>query len=420
MILYIDPFSGIAGDMFCAALIDLGLDISDLTEPLKALPIDGYTTSTHKTIRGAFAATRFEVLPTDTSTDDSHNHSHSHGAGHDHSHDHVGPEAWPGQPDRRWSTIRKMLEESALSEGIRRRALAVFSALARAEASVHGTTVADVHFHEVGAIDSIVDIVAACAGLERLGVERIVSGPPPLSGGEVRGAHGRIPLPAPATLALLKGWPVRAGVHGREEVTPTGAAILAALAEPGEFPAMTIRATGCGAGKRDPKDKANILRLVLGEAREADSARSVEVLQAQMDDLTGEHLPPLIEALLGAGALDAFAAPVLMKKGRSGLLVTALCEDEAAAAVEEAFLRHGSTFGVRRSTARRRVLDRRHERVETPWGPVRIKLGMLGSEVLHCAPEHEDVRACALAAGVPVPKVYAAAIAAWHTVREDR
>lgn len=312
-----------------------------------------------------------------------------------------------------------MLTDAPIPAGVRRRALAVFGALARAEASAHGTGIEDVHFHEVGAVDSIVDIVAACAGLELLGVERIVSGPPPLSGGEIRGAHGRIPLPAPATLALLAGWPVRAGAHGREEVTPTGAAILAALAEPGSFPAMVVRASGSGAGKRDPKDKANIVRVVLGEARAADSAREVVVLRAQMDDLTGEHLPPLIAALLAAGALDAYAAPVLMKKGRSGLLVTALATPQGAAGVEEAFLRHGSTFGVRRTTAQRRVLDRRHETVQTPWGPVRVKLGALGEEVLHAAPEHDDVRQIAAEAGVPVPRVYAAAVAAWHTASED-
>lgn len=419
-ILYIDPFAGIAGDMFCAALLHLGVPLDALLAPLKALPLDGYTISTHATVRGAFAATRFEVHQDNPEHDHSHSHSHDHGHGHDHSHDHVGPEAWPGQPDRRWSTIRKMLEDAPIAAGVRRRALAVFAALARAEAKVHGTTVEDVHFHEVGAVDSIVDIVAACAGLEALGVERIISGPPPLSGGEIRGAHGRIPLPAPATLEILSGWPVIAGAHNREEVTPTGAAILAALAEPGSFPAMTVRATGYGAGKWDPKDKANVVRLVLGEARVADSARTVAVLQAQMDDLTGEHLPPLLSALLEAGAVDAYASPVLMKKGRSGLLVTALAPEQASAAVEEALLRHGTTFGVRRTTAQRRVLDRRHETVLTEWGPVRVKLGQLGDEVLHASPEHEDVQARAAAAGVAVPRVYAAAVAAWHTGREDR
>lgn len=417
-LLYIDPFAGIAGDMFCAALLHLGVPLDTLLEPVRALPIGGYTVSTHATTRGAFSATRFEVHKDFPEHDHSHGHSHDHD--HGHSHDHVGPEAWPGQPDRRWSSIRAMLESAPIAPGVRRRALAVFAALAKAEAKVHGTTVEDVHFHEVGAIDSIVDIVAACAGLEALGVDRIISAPPPLSGGEVRGAHGRIPLPAPATLEILSGWPVVAGAHGREEVTPTGAAILAALAEPGSFPAMTVRAIGYGAGRWDPKDKANVVRVVLGAAREADSARRVAVLEAQMDDLTGEHLPPLIDALLAAGAMDAYASPVLMKKGRSGLLVTALAPEQRAPGVEEAMLRHGSTFGVRRTTATRRVLDRRHERVQTPWGAVRIKLGQLDGEELHAAPEHEDVLACAAAAGVAVPRVYAAAVAAWHTAREDR
>jgi uncharacterized protein (TIGR00299 family) protein len=418
MILYIDPFAGIAGDMLCAALIDAGVAADDILAPLKTLPLDGYSVSTFTTTRGAFAATRFVVSKEDNTQHHSHSHSHSHSHDHSHDHDHghggVGPEPWPGQPDRRWSTIRQMLLDAALPDGARRRALAVFEVLARAEATVHGVGIEEVHFHEVGAVDSIVDIVAACVGLDLLGVEKIISGAPPLSAGEVRGAHGRIPLPAPATLVLLEGWPVRPGVPGREEVTPTGAAFLSALASPGEFPAMTVRATGCGAGKRDPADKANVLRVILGEARQADSAREVVVLRAQMDDLTGEHLPPLIEALLGAGAVDAYATAVLMKKGRSGLLVTALCPPSVCRGVEDAFLRHGSTFGVRRHRALRRVLDRHHRSVQTPWGEVRVKVGMSGEEVLHVSPEHDDVAAVARAAGVAVPRVYAAAVSAWH------
>lgn len=311
-----------------------------------------------------------------------------------------------------------MLLDAELPERARARALAVFTRLAEAEARVHGMAVEDVAFHEVGAVDSIVDIVSAALLLEQLGVDRLVVSALPVAGGTIRTAHGVTPLPAPATLELLRGWPVVPGPPGREHVTPTGAAIAAALAEPGPMPAMRLLGVGHGAGTRDPADVPNVVRVVLGEESAPSSPEEVVVLEAQMDDLPGEHLPALLEALLAAGALDAFAAQILMKKGRPGLLVQALATPSGSAAVELALLRHGSTFGVRRHTARRRVLDRRHVPVTTPWGEVRIKLGILDGELLRAAPEHEDVAALARAAGVPVPRVYAAAVRAFDA--EDR
>jgi len=307
-----------------------------------------------------------------------------------------------------------MLQNSLLPPGARDRAIAVFERLAIAEGRIHGIPPADVHFHEVGAIDSIVDIVATCLALEQLGITHLICGPLPLSTGTIHTEHGWIPLPAPATLALLEGWPVVPGRPGMEQVTPTGAALVAALATPGTLPSMQILGSGYGAGTKDTPDQANVLRVVMGDPIPASSPSDVLLIAANMDDFTGEHLPPLLTELMKAGALDAFASPLWMKKGRSGLLVQALAEPQHAMSVEAAMLLHGSTFGVRRHRVQRTCLDRRHETVETEWGTVRIKLGIHEGNVVHAAPEHEDVARIARKSGIPVPRVYAAAVGCWH------
>jgi uncharacterized protein (TIGR00299 family) protein len=384
-VLFLDPVGGIAGDMLCAALIELGADLASIQGALEGLAIPGLSVSTQAVQRGPFAATQF-LVQCDTE-------------------DH---------PHRTWATIRAMLEGSALTPGAKTRSLAVFERIARAEAEVHGCEIDEVHFHEVGAWDSIADIVGASVALDSLDVTQIIANPPPLSTGTIQSSHGTMPLPAPATLKLLEGWPVRSGPVGRECTTPTGAAFLAALAQPGSLPSMTIEGTGTGAGSRDPADLPNVLRATMGRSAQASSPRSIEVLEAQMDDLTGEHLPPLIDALLAAGAVDAYATAVLMKKGRTGLLITALATPEHSDGVAEAMLRHGSTFGVRRCSAERTVLDRWFDSAETPWGTVRIKIGALNGEVLHAAPEYEDVLRIATEAKQAVPQVHAAALAAWR------
>ncbi len=387
--LFLDPVGGIAGDMTVAALLDLGVSLDTVQDALAQLPVSGIEVAQACCTRGPFAAQHFSVSCTVASP-----------------------------PHRQWSDIRTMLVEAELADGVRRRALAVFTKLAEAEAHVHGTSIESVHFHEVGAWDSIADIVGVAACLDALGVDTIVARPPPLATGSVQTAHGDMPLPAPATVALLEGWPVRPGPQGSECTTPTGAAILAALAAPGPMPHMTVRASGVGAGTRDRPDVPNVVRAILGEASVDGSAESVLVIEAQMDDMTGEHLPPLLEALLDAGAVDAFAQPVLMKKGRTGLLVTALAPGSAATAVEHAMLRNGTTFGVRRSTAARTVLNRWHEPVSTPWGEVRIKVGALDGEVLQSAPEYEDVRRVARSSGRPTIEVHAAALTAWRIQKD--
>ena len=260
--------------------------------------------------------------------------------------------------------------------------------------------------------DSILDMVGVCVGLEWLGIDRVICGPIPASSGTARTAHGLIPLPAPATLELLKGFVLQPVPWPGEHVTPTGAALLAALATQGQLPAMRVERIGYGAGARDPGTHANVLRVLIGEG-DADSAVEIVELRAQVDDLPGEAVPPLIEALLAAGAIDALCQPVLMKKGRPGLLVTALAAPADRVAVGEALLRHSGSFGYRWEAVRREVLSRDWEAVATPWGSVRIKIGHRGGERLHAAPEFEDCRKLAASAGVALHAVYAAALAAW-------
>ena len=386
---YLEPVGGIAGDMVLAALVGVGADLEPIAEALSDLGVPGISLTASTVQRGAFAAVHVNV--------EAANSGHHH---------------------RHWSDIRRLLTDSRLPERAKARALAVFERIAVAEGEVHGIPVEDVHFHEVGAWDSIADIVGVALALEQLEIDTLVASPPPLSSGSIQCDHGTMPLPAPATLRLMSGWPVRPGPHNLECTTPTGAGILAALATPGAMPTMTVSATGMGAGTRDTADPPNVLRVTIGEAKASEHADAVTVIEAQMDDLTGEHLPPLIEALLDAGALDAYATPVLMKKGRSGLLLTALARTEHVASVSDALLRHGSTFGVRHSSASRQVLDRWHATVDTPWGEVRVKIGALNGEVLHASPEYEDVQAVARAARQPAPTVHAAAVQAWRNNQE--
>jgi len=408
-VLFVDATEALAGDIFVAAMLDLGVDLQSLRERLQGLELQGYEVGSSQVQRGPFRATHFKVEPMgDLQTSSEHAHSHLHA--------HAEPE-FPGHPHRSWADIRGLLQgsRSGLGDGVVDRAIAVFQCLAQAEARVHGVETEDVHFHEVGAVDSIVDIVSACIAIELLGVDEIICTPLPISSGQVRTAHGPVSLPAPATVEILVDWPVQAGRHGLEQVTPTGAAIVATLARPGPFPEMVLKGTGVGGGTANPEGWANILRLMLGEASGTpDSPGRVEILSAHMDDLMGEHLPGLLQALLTAGALDAFATPVIMKKGRSGLWVQALAASSRADEVAEALLAHGSSFGLRRSSASREVLDRWHEKVNTPYGEIRIKIGARRGQILHASPEFEDVRAAAESCNMPIPRVHQAAIAAWN------
>lgn len=408
--LFVDAFAGLAGDMFVAALVDAGAPLPAILDGLRGLGVDGWSARTETALRGPFAATRFVVElagAVQFFAADGHDHGHDHDHGHAHAHAHAGS-------SRAWRDIRTMLTASTLPAGARDRALRTFSRLAEAEGRVHGIAAEDVGFHEVGAVDSIVDIVGACLALDLLGVERIVVGPLPIGSGHTRGDHGWIPLPAPATIELLRGFPVYAFAHPGETITPTGAALLAALAEPGPMPSMRVEAIGYGAGTRDPATHPNVLRVLLG-AGDAGAVGEVVELRAQVDGVTGEGIPGLIQALLDAGAVDAWVTPILMKKGRPGYAIAAIAPVEARVVVGDTLLRRGGTLGYRWTTQRREVLARRHESVETRYGPIRIKLGERAGETLHAAPEFEDCRAAADAAGVPFAEVQAAALAAWRT-----
>lgn len=456
--LWLDTFAGVSGDMWVAALIHAGVPLDVVVDGVAAVGVPGWKARIERVNRGAIAATRFIVEPDGSRAEPSpasgeatsygHDHGHGHGGGHDHGHDHGGRSAYagdarqlvglalaaqgspdglagpehaegvpepefPGQPWRPWRVIRGMLEGAALPARVKQRALATFGRLAEAEARVHGMAVEDVAFHEVGSVDSIVDVVAVCVALEWLDVERVVVTPLPMGGGTTWSAHGRIPLPAPATLEVLRGFPVRAAPWPGEHVTPTGAALVAALAEPGGLPAMRPERIGYGAGTRDPGTHANVLRAVIGQG-DAGGPTEVVELRAQVDDLPGEAVPGLIVAMMAAGALDVTVSPTLMKKGRTGLRIEAVATPDTRGAVGEALLRHGGSFGYRWAPMRREVLARRHVEVQTRFGPVRIKLGERDGNVVVAAPEHDDVAARAAAAGVSVGEVFGAALAGWR------
>jgi uncharacterized protein (TIGR00299 family) protein len=388
---WFDAFAGIAGDMTVAALVDAGASFERVQAGLAALAVTGWSARVERVTRGPFAAARFVV---------------------------EGPAVdAAGHPHRPWREIRALLAGAPLVPRARDRALAVFTRLARAEATIHGTPVDEVVLHEVGAVDAIVDVVGACLALEELGVDEVRVSELPLGRGRVYGAHGATPLPAPATLELLRGFAVTdAGAVG-ETVTPTGAALVAGLATAGPLPTLRPTAIGYGAGSRDPSSHPNVLRVVIGDVLDAPPA--VLELRAEVDGLTGEEVPALLQALLDAGALDAYATPVLMKKGRPGLLLTVLAPSAVRGALGDLLLRRARTLGYRWSPVEREALARRHVEVATPFGPVRIKLGERDGVVMHAWPEYEDCAPLAAAAGVGVAVVQAAAFAAWSEQAGD-
>ncbi|MDF1564575.1 MAG: nickel pincer cofactor biosynthesis protein LarC [Deltaproteobacteria bacterium] len=383
--LHLDPVGGIAGDMTLAALIDLGASLERIREGLEALGLEPFEIVTARAEVGALVGTSLEVVV----------------EGH--------------PPSRDWRDIRPLLQGAALPERARRRALAAFEALAVAEGKAHGVPPETVHFHEVGAVDALVDIVGCALALEELGVEKVSASPPPLGRGVTDSSHGPIPIPVPAVLRLLEGLPVVGTEVEGERVTPTGAALLASLCEGrvGAMPALRIEATGHGAGRARFSDRPNIVRAILGEVEEASvGAGEVWVQETNLDDLSPELIAACAEAVFGAGALDVWVTPVGMKKGRPGHLITALSREEERAAVAEALLRHSSSFGLRAHRAQRLELERDFVRVVTRFGEVQVKVGRLRGEVTSRTPELEDCARLAREAGVPVREVYTAALAA--------
>ncbi len=377
-IAYIDCFSGISGDMFLSALLDAGLPEEELRSQLALLGLDGYTLTVGKKTCGAIAATTISVQ-----SDESH-------------------------PHRTLTDIHQIITASNLTEPVKKTALSIFSLLAEAEAKVHGKPVETVHFHEVGGIDAIIDIVGAAIGLEALHITRLHCAPLPMPSGWVRCAHGMLPLPAPAVCELLHGVPTYGVELSQELVTPTGAAIVKALAADfGPMPAMTLASVGYGAGSQELSNgQPNFLRLILGTARIAVEAQEVEVIETHLDDWSPETFPYLSERLFSLNALDVALIPIQMKKGRPGFLLRVICDRGASLAAKECILSETTAIGLRFRTEQRWTLPRESGTIPTRWGVVRVKkITTPTGEVL--TPEYEDCRRVAIAHNVPIKAVYA-------------
>jgi len=438
--LYLDIFSGLSGDMFIGAIIDLGVDAHALEHELEKLKVGGYHLHFARGHKASIEGVKFDVHcehehghehhdhkhshshehehahaggPTHSHPHDhGHSHGHSHGHEHEHHHDH--------DESRTFAEIKKLIEASALSNWVKQKSLAVFHRIAVAEGKIHGMPAEKVHFHEVGAVDSIVDIVGACIALEMLGKPRVLAGSVVEGTGWINCAHGRFPIPAPATLAILgaRGIPVSQCDEPHELVTPTGAALLAEFVESfGAMENLVPENIGYGLGTRDNKTRPNVLRAVLGEAtNERQGAMgndwetdTIAVLETNLDDINPEILGAFVEKALASGALDVFHTPIQMKKNRPGVLLTVLCAQADADKFSELMLRETGTFGVRRSTAMRQKLRREFSSVKTEWGEVKIKLGKLNGKVIHATPEFESCKTVAEKAGIPLKQVYAAA-----------
>jgi len=421
--LHIDCPSGIAGDMFVGAALDLGVPREVIDRAIAALGLPIRWTLTREA-RGGIVGQKVRVVDEHGRAVDAHPHTHEFE--HAHKGHHVHPPASaahdphhdPQHPHRHYREIRALLDR--LPPRIGERAVAIFDRIAEVEGRLHGVPPADVAFHEVGALDSIFDVVAAAAALDWLAPVRTTCARVPLGTGSVRAAHGQLPVPAPATAALLVGAPVDSGPAPFELTTPTGAAILAATVDAWqELPALTLRAIGYGAGERELSDRPNLLRLLLGEPRTAAEAQEVTLVEANVDDMAPSLAEPLMEALFHAGAVDVWFTPIQMKKNRPAFQVSALAPLSAQAQVTAAFLRESSTLGVRHQVLTRTTLDRRTEQVSTPFGPVDVKLGLQGDRVVNLAPEYESVRRLAAEKKVPVKEVYAAALAAAATLRRQ-
>jgi len=384
-VVYFDCASGASGDMLLGAVVDLGLPIERLREELARLPLTGYRIEAGRVSRAGLAATKVDVV---TSA--------------------------PETAHRHLRHILEILDRSTLETEVKDKATALFRRLAEAEAAVHGSSPESVPFHEVGALDSIVDIVGGVIALRWLGVARFVSSPLNVGTGTVTMSHGTFPVPPPATASLVTGVPVYGAGEG-ELLTPTGALLVTGHAtEYGPLPALRIEKTGHGAGSRETKGRPNVLRLIVGEEERASAAERVLVLETEVDDMAPQLLGPLLEGLLAVGALDAFFTPVQMKKGRPGVLVTVLAPLDRREAVEELLFRETTTLGVRRQEWDRTALERETASVATAYGTVRIKIGRRGAVVYNAWPEFEDCQRRAAEAGVAVKEVLAAALSAWR------
>ena len=376
--LFFDCFSGASGDMILGALLDAGAPQADMRESLEALGLEGWSLQIERTSKGALSATSAQVV------------SHTDGIA------------------RSYSDIKRLLESAPVDRGVKERALRTFALLAGAEAKVHGAPVEDVHFHEVGGVDAIIDIVGAAAGLEALGAEVVVTSPIATGRGTTQSLHGTIPVPAPAVLEILSGAPLFE--RGSEElITPTGAAVLAAASTGfGSMPPMVIDTVGYGAGARNT-DIPNVLRVVTGETIDLAAGPSL-LIETNLDDMSPEQVPYALERLLTAGAVDAWTAPIEMKKGRNGVLLSALVPEGARRAVLDTLYRETTTFGARIRRVEKDELDRHFETALVEGHPVRVKIGTRAGEVMSTSPEYEDAAKVARLTGLPLKEVYRRAV----------
>ncbi len=381
---YLDAFSGLSGDMIAGAILDCGVEIAELKRALDSMPIRGYRIAARRKIVSGISATKFDV------------------------------EVLEPQRERHLGEIRAMIDAGDLHDSVKLDANAIFGVLADAEAKIHHTSAEEVRFHEVGAVDSIVDVVASAWGFNQLGVDRILVSPLPMGSGFVRSAHGVIPAPAPATAELMAGFAVRLGDGSSEMVTPTGAAVVKALARPAPVPcAFEIEKVGYGAGTKEFSDRPNVLRVMIGQERQAFASDEMVEIAANIDDLNPQIYEHLAERLFSAGARDVTITPTFMKKGRPGVTLALIAEAALRERLAGVLFAESSTIGIRFHPVARLKLNREIVKLATRWGEIRVKVsGPDGGTPVTLAPEYEDCRRAALAHRVPLRRVMEDALAA--------
>ena len=386
--------------MILGALLDAGLPLDDLRNALGTLAIDREAVWTERVTRAGVSATKFHVRGEKPPLRHAHDHEDEHGHGHG--------------AHRTLADIFLLIDEAALSTPTKNRAKAIFGRLAEAEATVHETPIEQVHLHEVGALDSIIDIVGTVYALDRLGLDRIVASPLNVGSGSIRSAHGLYPVPAPATTRLLQGAPIYSGPQQTELVTPTGALLVTAYADSfGPLPPMRLQRIGYGAGTRDCHDTPNVLRVLIGESDTTGPSHLVVVIEAEIDDMTPQIFGILLDRLLAEGALDVFYTSIHMKKNRPGTLLSIIASPGSREQLTAMVFRETTTIGVRYREMERECLDRETVTVETPFGPVRVKIARRNGEVMNASPEFDDCVRIAAARGRPVKDVQAATIKAF-------
>jgi uncharacterized protein (TIGR00299 family) protein len=376
---YIDCFSGISGDMFLGALIDAGLPLDELKRALGSLPLDHYSLEAKKEIKNGFTGTRFIV-------------HQEHGAHHSH---------------RGLKEIREIIQRGALSANVKKRSLRIFESIAVEEGKIHGCPPEEIHFHEIGAIDSIIDVAGAAFGIEFMGIHDLYSSRLPLGSGFIESGHGRIPLPAPATVALLKGVPVYNSGLECEMVTPTGAALVKEFSVSfGPMPPMTIEAVGYGAGSRVLADRPNLLRILIGKGETQETIETVVVMDANLDDTSPEWLGFMMDRLFEAGALDVVFSPIQMKKNRPGVQIQVIGRPQQRDELLDIIFAESTTLGIRFSHSQRKVLDRTSAEIDSPWGRMEVKkvTGPDGSSLFY--PEYDVCRRIAREKGLPIREIY--------------